>query len=1535
MNTPNPQHDFALVIIGGLVADVSPTNLPVGAAAVCTDMDFTVGSTFSRDGIQNVYVYDGADQQDNCGLGVDITVTDAASWSNPNNISFDTIGTYATISLNGTPVTPSENNATNAFTYTLFGATAVTTVTPSSIPINVGDTCFLMYYVQNEFGNTDQTIISGIVDNQGNTWQLLFPTQNPNSHLFFQVFYARMGTTIPVSSSLIITATVQNATEASVNFASFANFAGLGALDQTQHQSSSASSDPVSGPSITIANTELLISFVWDEFGNFPLTGPTGWTQDNTNFGHPNTSPVSISAAWFLAAPGSYADQWTSGGSASAWSACLAAFVVDTVTTPAFSDILRANTFALSVPLTSSVLGIEVFVSGHQSASTTQLTIKPTSGGNPVTFALSASNDTFSYGGPGQFLGLVGLTPAQVNDPGFGFDITAQDSSGAEVSVSLYSVQLLVWYTPPGVENFDWVSTFEMENGDLFTLALDNTGSLWQEDVLNNPGVLTPFYTAVEPDTFAQGITYDDREFMAFSDRMNATDIPRQYNGQWVDRVSQVAPGAPPACTATTTDYDVVSITQPAAVASGGTGGPGISALLWSAGPANNHTAGNVITIYYGTPGAHAPASPADPNIIVGNAVYLAGWSDIPSGQSPNGTYIVNTISTTAGFGGNIYNTFTVTAPSTALANQDGIDNPPPDGTYNATLATLTTLQPIPNVQVGSQIVLAGVSPSTWDGSWTVLFTPNAAQLQITSTTLSSNVATYSYTIISGTAPTIGQQVTVVGTDNGDGIFNVSNAVISAVSPGSFSIPLASGNVSPAAEADAQAIVNGTIFQFDPGLNDVGTGNDPILGTGTGGTVQQPGNLGAGVRQAVVMFKTRNGAITGCSIPVTFSLTEDANSIVATNIPIGPPDVVARIVAFTPAAGAFFYYIPQPVTITSNGQKVTYTSTVVSDNTSTQATFTFTDAVLVQSIEIDIQGNNLFEQIELGSSLAFIAYSTRVFALGEQNKIQNLINLSFDGGYLPNPMGPLQPLGWTLDATFLGNGQLSVSPIFGNSYYILNATGSTIAGATGMIEQTAFQDYLQTPIVNINTQYGVRVTASCPGGISGGGAALVIDLFSPTFNRVYGSFSVLLASMSTEMEIFTGDLLTTEFATAVPSDLILRVYATGLLNNGDVMIDRLEPFDLSQPVLSTQLRGSYFSNFEAFDDVTGNLGCAVQNQQPIRNAFTLFDNLYIVKTKSFYSTTDNGVTEPNGWTVREVSNKVGTPSIYGVDVGEGWAIIVGRAGAYVFDGGQPIKFSPEIDPLWEKISWTYGYTIWVKNDTNNRRLSIGVPLPTPNQWMPKFPTNANPTQPNVILVCQYKEVMSSSALAGEGPVRQSYTGELKSFQLGRKWSVWSIEAAFADFVTRGDTSEPLFYCGDTDTAKIYEQITGTHEDDGEAIIDQYVTFPFLKSSDAQQLQAGLHNLVTEFATALVEGSGLLNVTVYPNTPDSPYAERLDPGFVLADPPPWGDTEMPVNVPGNRFFLGFETDAIGDWFDLSRVVLNVIMDPWAPTRGANE
>ena len=1187
------------------------------------------------------------------------------------------------------------------------------------------------------------------------------------------------------------------------------------------------------------------------------------------------------------------------------------------------SESLTAQCFGFSIPSTSSILSMSVEINGFQTTAdpSAYLQLVPLgSSATPIKFMLPTSPGSVTISD----LWGQSWTPAEINSSGFGFGIEAFSVNGVRVTFNVSGVVVTVCYSSPGSKQFDYVKTFEMTNGDSLTLALDANGTFWQEDVENSPNVLTPFYTAIEPNAFARSVTQDDREFIALSDLSMGTDMPRAYNGQWVDRLSQVGPGASPSFNATSNSFGIASITQPAAVVNAGTFAP-FRAVLWSSGVGIKHTAGNIFSLYYSF-----HTSPPDPNVVVGNYVYLANFVTT-GGASPNGTYQIIDAGVIAGGPGGPCNYFSVQVPS----SQNAYYQPGAGPSYNITMATITLAAPDATVQVGTQISIAGATPSTWDDTWTILAALNAAQLTVTATALSAGVATYNFTIISGTAPTVGQQVTITGTTNGGGIFNVANGVINSSSPTSFSLLIDSPDIAPAAEANGQAIVNGTTFQFDVGPKYAGTATNPILGNDTGtGTIVQAGQLGAGTRKGTVMFLTRNGFLTAPAPPATFTLNEGANSISATNIPIGPPNVIARVIAFTGANGAFFFWVPTPVIVTNSGQAITYSSTVIQDNVTTQATFNLTDAVLLAALSIDSQGSNNFAEIELGSSIGVTSYASRIFAWGEQNKIQNLLNWSFDGGYLAaNQQSNLVPLGWTVDQTNGAGGQLVVSPQFGNAYHIKNSTGSTQA-LYGMIWQSAFQDSNQVPIITPQTQYSVRVTVSSPSGAASGN--LVIDLFSPSFGVIYGSYSLPLASLTASMKIFTGTLLTTAFTTEVPDDLRLRIYASQIPNNGDVEIDRLEPFDTSQPTLTTQLRGSYFNNFEAFDGVTGNLGVGSQNQQPVRNTFSLFDNLYVVKTKSFYSTSDNGTTEPNFWNVREVSNKVGTPSIYGVDVGEGWALIAGQAGLYIFTGGDPIKISPELDGnpgVWQSINWKYGDTIWLRNDTNNRKIYIGVPIATPNQWMPNFPVNANPTQPNVVLMCNYKELMTSGALANEAPIRLTYTGELKTYSLGRKWSAWSIEACYADFVTRQDTTEPLFFCGDTGTGKIYQQIAGNYADDGAAMHCDYVTYAFPKTREAEELQMGLHQLLAHFMTVLANGEGNLRMTIYPDSVSSPNQEALYPE-PLSDPPAEGDIEIPLNSEGNRFFVGLSVVDPGEWFEVSRIVMALGTNPWAPLRGQN-
>lgn len=1503
--------ESALLVFGGIAPEVDPPSLPAGSAAVATDIDFTVASARTRDGLANVYAYDGFDFNGNAGFGTDVATDPAGTaWQNPDNIIHNSPPTYATVSLNeAVAITPgifsfeSSAGATGSAT----GPVTISGSATNSYCLFVDAALVGVPIPPNDPGWTSIINVAGFNVSgravNGPVSATVTPTGYSDGWAALLLFFTGGLAPIPVQNSPLasFSGPTHNSAFISNQTAGNINVAILQGVDN----------DPSPTPSITDSNGNVYTLVATIENPLSPhfsylqvfVTGPI--------VGGANTVTYNITSSAFNVN----------------WATVIEMPAATFSSATSFSGILQATTYGASIPSSSLILGIQYEILGQQTdvAATEFLTLTPIGGTAPAdtnNFQLPATQGSVTVGGPSSLFGTT-WTPAQINNPGFGSDIQAfaEGATGFDIS----AVFVTVWYTPPDIGNFNFVGSFEMTAGDTLTLALDDSGTFWQEDLENTPNVLTPFYTAIEPGTFADMSVQDDRAFIALSDLQNGTDMPRGYNGQWVDRLSQVGPGIAPAFSATSTSYDIATITQPAAVTNVGTGNP-IRAILWSPGAGTKHSAGNIITIEYTT----NPPNTPDPNIQPGGGVVLSGFANV-NGQNPNGSYVILSVQVTD-TGNSPRNSFSVQAQS----SQNAYVDPPAGASYQASLATITLTAPAPGVQVGTQILIAGASPAPWNNTWTILNALNGAQLQINATSLSGGVATYDFTIISGTAPTTGEQVTITGTTNGGGIFNIANGLINSASPTSFTLLISSPDVSAAAEPDGQAIINGTIFQFDPGPVFLGptpqTPTSPfIIGNDTGGTIVQPGQLGSGTRMGTVLFLTRNGFETAPGPPATFTLNAGANAIVVTNIPLGPPNVIARIIALTGANGAFFFWIPTPVTVTDNGQQVTYDATIINDNVTTQATFFITDAVLLAGLSIDTDGSNNFAQIELGSSIGLVSYSQRLFAWGEQNKVQNFNNLSFDGGYLANnPSSPLVPAGWTVDVTNGAGGTLVVSPQFGNAYYIHNLTGSTQA-LYGMIEQTAYQDFNKVAILNPQTQYGVRVTASSPSGAASGN--LVVDLFSPSFGVAFGSASIPLASLTANMRIITLNLLTTAFTTQVPADLLLRVYASAIPNLGDVEIDRLEVFDLAQPVLSTQLRGSYFNNFEAFDGVTGNLGVAAENQQPVRNAFELFDNLYIVKTKSFVSTSDNGTTEPNFWNVREVSNKVGTPSIFGVDVGEGWALTAGEAGVYLFSGGDPVKISPEIDPLWQTVNWQYGYTLWLRNDTINRKILIGVPIPTPNQWMPSFPANANPTQPNVVLVCNYKELMTSGALSGEGPLRVSYTGELKTFPLGRKWSAWSIEACYADFITRPNTTAPVFFCGDQDTGKIYTQVAGNYADDGAPMHCQYITYPFPKTADAQAQQMGMHQLLAHFMSLLVVGEGNLRFTIYPDSIQSPDQEALYPEPLL-NPPPYGDTEIPLNIEGNRFFVGLNVVDAGEWFDISRIIMGIGPNPWAPTRGSN-
>jgi hypothetical protein len=259
----------------------------------------------------------------------------------------------------------------------------------------------------------------------------------------------------------------------------------------------------------------------------------------------------------------------------------------------------------------------------------------------------------------------------------------------------------------------------------------------------------------------------------------------------------------------------------------------------------------------------------------------------------------------------------------------------------------------------------------------------------------------------------------------------------------------------------------------------------------------------------------------------------------------------------------------------------------------------------------------------------------------------------------------------------------------------------------------------------------------------------IASQFFPT----WGSFDVPLTSMSTNIQVFTGTLLTSAFVGTVPPALVIAVQVLGLGAGADCEIDRIEVYPTNTPYLKAQVYGSYTNQPEAIDGSStgGIIDTTTENAQPVMGGFVMHNLLYLLKTNSWYSVQDNPNSEPGGWGINEVSNKVGAIGINSYDVGEEWCVTACRAGIFGFNGGQPIKIMQELWNLWEQINWNAGQAIVLRNDIVSKRLYCAIPLPTgvnpatglpankyTNVWLPNAPYNPTPTTPNVILMLNYQ-----------------------------------------------------------------------------------------------------------------------------------------------------------------------------------------------------
>lgn len=754
-------------------------------------------------------------------------------------------------------------------------------------------------------------------------------------------------------------------------------------------------------------------------------------------------------------------------------------------------------------------------------------------------------------------------------------------------------------------------------------------------------------------------------------------------------------------------------------------------------------------------------------------------------------------------------------------------------------------------VRVGSKVIVAGVTDSTFNGTWEVTTVIDSKNFQVTSSNLAD---------ASSSSGTVSDQWN-----------NTQRFVISVPSSTSFTYA------------------------------EVG----PDDSTTAVGTVTPVGEVAGGVRNAVCLFKTKSGYLTPPSTPVKV-VTSGNKKLFLTGIPIGPSNVVERIIAFTGIDGSRYFYIPVPAR--NNGTAIS-TSTVIPDNTSTSALLDFSDATLLSALAIDIGGNDLFELKLLGNCSGVSFYGDRMWYWGDENVAINFQNMGFEGGLDANNL----PLGWTVTGSGLS---VVTNGDFGDAIQYA-------AGSTAIISQGAYLDYYGDQILEPSTQY----TFKCWARQSDTGASVVAEIYDTNTSTVLASATI---PVPTTVGFISGVFSAITPGT-ITSTTVLRVRVTG---NGSsiVTLDEFRVIYTENPYNDGQFSVSYVINPESVDAVTGILG-ATSDSQPIMDASTMPDkgytdasrmpeNFYFVTRGtqgSLHTTKATAGQEPANWSVAQVSRNCGACSMFSMISGESWVGWACDDGFRLFDTSDPIKITQDFQAKWDAINKSALTSVWGMNDVTNRRMYWGVPIGS--------------TDTNKVYMLDYRYAETASQIEDRGAIRISqFTGKMLVIEMSRKFSPWTIPATAGGFITRSTGVLPAF--SDASGRTYTLDPTKLSDDDYGTIPSYYVTSPFVSGELEQALQLGNHRHLYTFLSAAITGTGKITIT--------PLADTLTNAWPARGPYNLSQSaakllEVPLNVGAEKCFFKFsvapqsgQTDAA---FNLSRMTVTMEPHPFSPVRAA--
>lgn len=1183
--------------------------------------------------------------------------------------------------------------------------------------------------------------------------------------------------------------------------------------------------------------------------------------------------------------------------------------------------------------------------------------------------------------------------------------------------------------TSLGAVTVTYAKSYVSPSGIIRNLYLDSSGNFWCENLTASLAPVVIFTTT--PGSYARSVTANGREYVAISNGLTGTDIPYQLTGMadgsiQIDRVTQDGPGTSPTVTNLILPPSAVSASATSislAIGSDGIQGANLdptgtfyqSIYFWTASSIVGVEPGQSAVIssttnFNGTFGPITAVFPSSGQSLIevsgayipaGTPFETSGTVTIAQGALQRSANIVT--GTTTGAHGlqpgyqvqtsNAISGQIGTGVSTVVINNSNL---PGIATVTVALAAgqLTHgLVPGLNVSItGVQGVVVGTSVTSIIRAGqivTVVFSAATglvpgAIITVSGTTPSSfNTTTTVQTVT--TATNTGDTITYAQVDvDATGAGAAVNVqwpipqtetptlyeVLSAPTADSFQVQL---NYSDA------TFTTGTVRLAWDGTFDVLTvptptsftyqqyGPDATASPVSGSIMATPvGRCSPGQHQIQVLFLLRQGYTTRPSPPVRWEVPGN-QYISVTNIPIGPSNTVARIVAFTGAQGAYFYYIPNPPQ--ENGQLVG-TATQINDNTTTAAVFDFGDPSLFAALGISIQGNSLANQVVIDGAINFGYYGSRILTYGQRNTVQSFLNMGFDGGYIQavvqtagnfivgtsyvitsvgstnftaigasaNTIGiqfyatgvgtgtgtatpsPL-PTGWTYSGT---NGRLLTSipgrPVQQGGWSVNVVAG---AGHCGTLSQSAYEDYSGAPILSANEQFTMRVWLQP--------TVAVADLtFTVKLSSTSTGFSASANVAGNQMST-SGSWVQVDFSGktpgTIPADFLLSLYASSSATSLTLIVDELSLIYTEDPTLTTEL-GSYVNNGEAFDGVTGVFGPQDDTHQIVGN-FVIRSALHMLTLdpNGRLHVTSQGNTEPAGWTIEEVASNCGMVGPFAgtqsqaddstSSGGEEWQSWYSSDGPRIFGGSNPDKIAQEIQrpkgvmfpgspPDLSNLNVAAQITTWALNDPYSKTLYFGIPSGTA-------------TAPSIIWAMSYLGMDTAEDIASSTPLHRSISGHITVNEVARKWSPWQLSMNGAALMYRqAGEVVPVFLNGNalppgSSTAKAFGNVYTLNpnlytDDDYGLVSPKYFSYGFLSPDEEQQTQIGPGLKVVAYSFTSVAGVGFITPQIFWNLLNQPWSIAGQTGTESQYPlylNPNFDLEWSgLQATGYRFFVKF-------------------------------